>query len=561
MDIEKLAEEIINGIDPSWDTLTKIRYVYIEVGKRVVRDTDFFFSVDEKLGDKNLTVDEIVQIYDSEYGRGNKVICKSASNILKKVYDKLGIESKLIRYNNSVHWQNGKDILTIYHWFLAVKDGDKTYFLTLNSDLPNIQMGLKTEHFANMIRHTRIINGERVQIYEGEPITESIVDEKRLAEIDRKIGYIKNYYRVDSKSRKSNDFKQDYDDAGLVMLKNEIRGNKLYYDLITYESDFYSYFQRIRLENGEKKSLFDEKVANISDEMWLKWKKKICKAVLEKLEKMLGIELNVIPYLDSKDWNYDIWLMRLCVLCEDRILSYFNYNNAVDTKDLRVDVQNFKFNKWSGKIKTAFGYRNNPYDYNNVLLIIEKLNAIINAVDRKDIKSFNKLYSLLAFHFIPSNTIYENNIDGEGYLSNLYIAKKFQKIFVNTFSCNSIRTNFNDMNYSEQVVIIKRVLEILFPEINYENSFNYDNYNDSYSAVMNRIQIYPVKSIENDNYCIIFSILGKKEDDDYYFFYDLKENTFRVMDVLEVLDNYVVISDRMKDKFNINNIESLGIAK
>ena len=127
MDIEKLAEEIINGIDPSWDTLTKIRYVYIEVGKRVVRDTDFFFSVDEKLGDKNLTVDEIVQIYDSEYGRGNKVICKSASNILKKVYDKLGIIFPEPFYKVLTTYKSGISKLDKYYMNYLLKQLTKTF--------------------------------------------------------------------------------------------------------------------------------------------------------------------------------------------------------------------------------------------------------------------------------------------------------------------------------------------------------------------------------------------------------------------------------------------------
>ena len=49
MDIESLVNEIVEGVNPLWNTLLKIRYVYIEVGKRLSRDTDFFFSVDNKL--------------------------------------------------------------------------------------------------------------------------------------------------------------------------------------------------------------------------------------------------------------------------------------------------------------------------------------------------------------------------------------------------------------------------------------------------------------------------------------------------------------------------------
>ena len=141
MTVDELVTKVVSGIKPEWDTLHRIRYVYIEVGKVLCRDTDFFFSIDEKLGDKSLSVDEIRRIYESSEGRNMAVICKSAAEILKKVYDRLGIESWLVRSNNNFQEliRDDKLLDTIYHWFLAVKDGDKVYFLTLNTALPNIQ--------------------------------------------------------------------------------------------------------------------------------------------------------------------------------------------------------------------------------------------------------------------------------------------------------------------------------------------------------------------------------------------------------------------------------------
>ena len=189
---------------------------------------------------------------------------------------------------------------------------------------------------------------------------------------------------------------------------------------------------------------------------------------------------------------------------------------------------------------------------------MDKMNALINCVDRRDIKSFRKVYPMMAYNFIPSDHIYENNLDEDGYLVNKYIANKFKKVFVNTFSCNDQKIPFNNMSYSEQIVIIKKVLEVLFPEINYKNSHEMDEYNDNYSPVMNRIHMYPVKSKRTGNYSIVFNILGNNRNGDYYFFYNPRENTFKVANALEIYSDYIVISERMKDRFSIENMEYAG---
>ena len=51
--------EIISQLKEDWPTLYKIRYIYLEIGKRFYKDVDFFFSADGKLGDANLSISEI----------------------------------------------------------------------------------------------------------------------------------------------------------------------------------------------------------------------------------------------------------------------------------------------------------------------------------------------------------------------------------------------------------------------------------------------------------------------------------------------------------------------
>ncbi len=557
--IESLINEIINGINPKWDKLRKMRYVYLELGKRLSKDTDFFFSVDDKLSDLNLSVNEIKDIYESTSGRNGFVICRSAAYLLKRIFDRIGIESQLVRYNRSIHWEKGKDEVTIHHWFLAAKDEFHTYFMNLSSDLYNIRMGFSTEHFAEGIRYRKEVDGKWVYIYDGPRIKETVLHKEVLRSIDIELGYIKTAYNYDENSNRLKEHILQYEDASLGLLKSKANSNELYYELEMFDTPFYN--DMLTIKYKDRVINFREvNMKDISDEDMLIWKKELCKRVLGKIEELVGMDLNVIPYIESKDWNYDVWLLRLCVLCERHIIKYLSNGENVNDKDLIVDVQNFQYNKWSSKIKKELKVKNSVYDYNNVLSLIDKLNTIVNAVDERNSKTFKNIYPKLAYHFIPSDRIYENNLDEDGYLINHYIANKFRKVFVNTFSCNDIRTPFNDLNYSEQIVVIKRVLEILFPEITYKNSYEMDDYNNNYSPVMNRIHVYPVKSLRTGNYSIVFNILGNNSSGDYYFFYNPRENTFKVADALEIYNDYIVISERMKDRFTVESMEYDGIS-
>ena len=564
MTVNELTEKVIAGIKPEWDDLHKIRYVYIEVGKVIARDTDFFFSVDNKLEESNLSVEEIKKIYESEDGREMAVICKSAAMILKKIYDRLGIESWLVKSNNNFQEliRDDEKLDTIYHWFLAVKDGDKIYFLTLNTDLPNIQMGLETEHFARPIQYIREIKGEKIQVYSGEEIKESVVPRDVLFQVDKDIGYIKHQYQYNQDGKKTREFSYQYDDAGLAMLRDSLRGEQLYFELEMQDTLLNREGLKFVGADGKKKTLLNYKYKDLTPEDWELWKRKFCKLIIDRIEELLGYELNVIPYVDSPDWNYDVWLMRLCVTLQQEIFNFYDPNGKEDHKDVYIDVTDFKFSKWSSSIKKKFNYKGKSYDYNNILVMIDRMNAMVQSIGpNMDIYGFFKMFRLLEYNFIPKEHIMENCVDEHGYLNNSYIANKFQKLFVKVFSCNQEITDFNKMGYSEQVVIIKKIIEYFFPEITKANSNNFIDYNEKYSPVANRIHIYPIKSKSTGEYSIVFNIIGESRYDDYYFLYDLKNNTFGVCDIFDISLDYEIISDRMKDRMTTEDVEWMGIKK
>ena len=204
-DINILIDEIVSNVKDEWPVLYKIRYVYLAVGKELMRDTDFFLSVDGKLGRANLSNQEIIDIYNSDKGRGLAVICKSASSILKMAYDRLGIRSKLIETNTSLATIYDSREFLINHWFLAVYDDKgKAYFMTLTPDLGYIQMNMETRHFASNIPYIRDFGSKKMQVYKGEEIKPSSISRDELQKIDIEIGYIKRKYLYNDKYQREN---------------------------------------------------------------------------------------------------------------------------------------------------------------------------------------------------------------------------------------------------------------------------------------------------------------------------------------------------------------------
>lgn len=552
--VDKIIDSVISGINPNWPTIYKIRYIYLEIGKKLYRDTDFFFSVDGKLGKDNLSLSEIKNIYNSKTGRDLRVICKSASYILKKAYEEVGINSELVETNTTIAALNDEEEFLINHWFLAIHDDNDVYFATLTPDLPYIQLNMETRHFASDIPYKRNYNGKVMQIYKGNEIKHSVISRKRLKEIDISIGYIKNYYNYND-----SEWSLGYDDVSLYILKENLRNNKLFYELEKYQTSFYKDLIEFEGDNHKKISLTYDKVSKLTDNDWNLWIKIMCKHVLGKIEEILGYNLYILPDLENVYWNYESWLLNLCVQIQSDLFKIFNNGKTETFNDIKIDVHDFKYNKWSRKVKKKFCCDNMDDDYNNVLAILDKTNALVNCINNKGNNgNFSELFSSLTYHFIDPKHLFESNIGSDGYLSNYYIANKFDKLFRKIFSCNEGINDFNRMGYSEQVVIIKEILNLMFPEINRSNSIKLSVYNDNYNAVLNRIQLYPIKSKENGEYSILFNILGDNNKyGDYYFFYSPKDNVFRISNALDIYNDYIIVSNRMKNRMSINDLEEI----
>jgi hypothetical protein len=172
MTSEELIKKIVASVNPLWTDLEKIRYVYLEVGKELSKDADFFYTIGGKLGKKGLPLNKLVGRYNNMLPDDLKVTCYQGASILKEIYDELGIKSKIIlSLNNNTVYKNGKDTYTFKHYFLDAQDEQGNhYFLTVVSDIPNIKMNLKTEHFAKHINYKKVINDQEIQVYDGPEI-------------------------------------------------------------------------------------------------------------------------------------------------------------------------------------------------------------------------------------------------------------------------------------------------------------------------------------------------------------------------------------------------------
>lgn len=564
MTINEAVDFIIKGVKDEWSALEKIRYVYLELGKILYKNTDFFFSVDNKLGDKNLTIEEIEKIYDDKKDSGDlKVICRSAAYILQKVYDILGIKSELIKSNNNIinYEDEDKDkSLEINHWFLAAYDEDgKAYFLTLASDLPYIQMGMQTKHFATNIPYTKTQkNGNVIQVYCGDEIKHTVLKDEQLRKIDVNIGYLKNYYNYDENYRLSNNVSLNYTDAAIAMLANELKGNKLYYDIEIQNTRFYKKLMEFRSADKEL-SLYGKKLDSLKKEDWDAWVKRLCKLVHKKIEQMIEYKIYIKTYYNEENWNYKEWLNDICVQLQRHLFRILKNNHP----ELYI-TGDFNYSKWSRSMKKVIQSETGIYDIDNILLMLDKTNILVSSIELgQPTEKFMKVFTLLAYHFLNRNYVLESDVNGKK-VTNKYISHKFSVLFKKIFSCNEGPTEFNKMNYSEQTVIIKLMLEKMFPELNVANAIIGDNYDEQYTVIQNRIQVYAVKNKTSDEYAFIFHIVGDKSNkdfyddafDDCYYFYNPKENVFKVTNILNIGNDYNIISNRLKTRIeDMENIE------
>ena len=461
--IDQLNKIILNiNSHGDWDNNTKIRYAYLELGKLVSKDAMFFYTIQNNLltqeKDKiQYDFKTVNKIMNTENLFDYKVICRSSAEMLNYIFSKCNINSEIRKFTDKTDYVTDEGKVEIIHYFVVAEGNEnKKYFLTLNPDLPNIQLGRRTSHFANHIGYLNEVKetdekgNEFISIYpryEGEEIEHSVMSFDEIKKIDEKLGYVDNKLHED-------ELNKDYTDVFFDMIKEAYKFNDRYMDVSSTQTRFY--YDLSNLLNGNMS--FDEIIE--SDYEPSEEEIKESTASFDIKEK------------SNEEWN-DI---RRFVLLNVILKVYNDYD--IEITDRVVNgyyelLDNRKYNEIFNSFKRDF-FRNpeNKNKINNLgdtnpLLKVKQVTFLCSKIDdyedkKTDIKTFKndlqKYIGYVAKLFIP-----ELYLPSSIYLSNVYLTHKIMLSFEEIFDIGH-KTKFNDMEIAEQVIIIKELLDSVIQE-------------------------------------------------------------------------------------------------
>lgn len=564
--IEELVNEVTSNVNDEWPTIVKIRYVYLSLGKHLKKYTEFFWAMFNKPETESISLKDLREIYEDDKTKKrddwNAVICRSSALILKMCYDKLGIESRLVKANSCVEVSDTDkselkdDSFFVYHWFLAVKDGEHTYFMNLTADLPYIQNGFKTRHFSSNIPYYRKDkSGNIVQTYEGDAINHSLLSEDEIREIDSYLGYLNSYYKYGPTGNPIKEYTLQYNDTSFAIIRKYLRKNEWYYSIIEEESLIYNALIEFVGTDGRKINFNEDSLSSISNDDFNIWIRKLCNVISTKILRMTGFKLD-FNLKDPID-DYDGWLNDISSMIEQNFASRY-LDLPIDSRKILTNSSGDPFQVWYRKAKKVLSDK--PLDeFYNPIALLSKVNSIVSLIKERKFEknNFSFLLHKIMFHFIDPDRIFND----DKYVSNKYIALKFKTMFSKILNCNESPTSFNKLGYSEQVTIISELISDIFQELNYNNCY-FEKYDKQYSPVLNRIQYYPLKSREDGSYFILFNIIGKEKDSEYFFLYDLKKNELTPVDILNIVSarsKFMIISERLNNK--LSSLENVEVKK
>lgn len=169
--LEKYIEEVKRKTEGYTD-IEKLRYVYLDLGKRFAFDLNFSFGNSRKkkeIYDHSGFQEELEKSMEN-----NTIICKSISYIYEHIVKQLGIKAESIiapeDYRKYPHMYN-----------IVTTKENKKYKFDLQEDMRYIKANMRTKHFGEAI------DGEQ-----------DLVTRKELENIDKKLEYInKDQYYTD----------------------------------------------------------------------------------------------------------------------------------------------------------------------------------------------------------------------------------------------------------------------------------------------------------------------------------------------------------------------------
>lgn len=524
--LKELKNYILSNIKDEWTELEKTRYVYVISGKYLQKHTEFFLSLDNKLKETKLALKKMDNIYLGRLKKDewNKMVCKTGAEFIKNILDELNIKSNLVETVNYIKVKGMRNHL--HHYTLCVNVDGKNIFVTPTSDYPYIKMGMATKHFGIDVPY--IVDGEI--FYKGEEIDHITLSKKEIKEIDDKLGLTVKYYD----DSKKDEVKNIYTDELLKKDKN------LYVNFLAQNTDFYL---GIIPKNEEERKI---KSLTSLDNNWNDIINYICVNVGRKLCELTNNIYDLNEYIDIN--NFKVW---------DDFTNYILLNEKKDRKDVFYANPVLLKNKAKALCE---------------LIISFSLKDISN-IDKNEIlkfrNTFNRLLLEVSKHFIDSRFIIEPK-DKNNYVTNAYINHKFVTLFPYLMNANTgFKERINHEGFSEQSEIIKRLIEIMFQDLNSKNLYKEDIVGFKYSPIFKRINIYTIRKHNTNNYSMLFAITDSdtnSSSSSYWYKYDIKENMFEKTSFAKIISEsskhgkYEILSNRLKNALeNLENQETYSL--
>ena len=544
----KELDRIVNEINStSWNKLLKMRYAYIELGKLVHKNAMFFYTIQNNLLSQNkenleYSIDEIENIINSDNRYDYSVICKNSAEMLKYIFDRCEIDSEIRKTIDVTRYSKDNKTVDINHYFLVARDEDNNnYFMTLNPDLPNIQIGKRTSHFGNRIEYMvpkKIINdnGEEEiiesQYYEGEEIICKTLPQSELEKLDAIIGY-KDTVLSDDTTHYTDDFFQ--------MIKESYGANEDYFSYVRSQTSFY--VDLVKLVNGEATldQILDNNNPPTEEELkYSCFEFKISDKTKDECEDIKTFVLfSVIQKLyDRTEMN----------LTDDKLTEYINCLNDKRYEEISnmFKVEFLSDDKRKQDIQKMGMH--NPLMISRKLAQFFKIFDVMNKNEFKSTEEFYKTKQLfsnlldeISFLFVPSKYLPFKN-----YTSSTYLTHKIIHSFNSIFDVG-YKTSFNDLELAEQVTIVKEILEVVLADLRVDESI--PNYNYMKSPVKNRILSTVIfdKKTEKPFYliCVKNTTSDIAENNGYTpIIFDMKDNNLITdKSIVEIYNNYYIIKD------------------
>ena len=452
--LNDFIDQITLKVNSSWDTLKKVRYVYIELGEYLNNNVDFLNTIISNLND---------QFKSNSFNYLSRI----STILLNKCLNKLDIENSIIYLNDL---SNYKDISLKSDTVLNIKISDNdSIFVSLFDDLSNIKDLCKTNYFGFVLNYYLFDElGNEFISYKGVQIKDlSEVKKDILIKIDKELGY-------DFKDKNNDNYKKTIDENYLNSIKDKFIDNKLYLELLAKDTDYFKnvfgssmfdYFiddvnkiSKIPYESCKYISRIlnynfsDIKIDNFNYDNWYSSVKSYSNSnILEEHDSFIRNIYNLIRIMSHHTLNnkekikyidsFNNKILSLCSLFIDKDYLPNSGNNIINGKYI------------SKKFYLLFDYIldcNEEVSYFNKLSHLEQTDFIIKILklifsDDSDIFDIIKIYTYRMLNDGSYELIFEiNNYDLKDYYSYNLTSNKFKKINKDRFEYINSRNIINN---------------------------------------------------------------------------------------------------------------------